>query len=79
MDRQKPLAAFTDQELLEEINRRRTEHLEQARALTLGPFEGKSPRKSQAKLEYWQEWHEYRKQHPNATVDEWRRSKKRKK
>jgi hypothetical protein len=37
----------------------------------------KNPRKSEAKAAYWREWHEYLAAHPAATVEDWRKAKKR--
>lgn len=80
MDRLERLRDYTDAELLEELNRRRAEYLDRARAIS-GGFDGQSgvyPRKSEAKARYWAQWKAYKAQHPDATIAEWRRSLKRK-
>ena len=78
MDRLQQLQAYSDAELLAEINRRRTEALERARALSLGSLDQpRYSRKSEAKARYWAEWREYKAKHPDATLQQWRRSQKR--
>lgn len=77
MDRLEQLKSYTVPELVAEL-RRRIAELDEARtllALTGDP--GKKSRMSEAKAAYWRGWHEYRAAHPDATVDEWRRSQKR--
>ena len=77
-DRQKQLESFTVGELVGELQRRKAE-LDEALALLALPGansdEAKNPRMSEAKAAYWQEWHEYKATHPDATVAEWRKSK----
>jgi hypothetical protein len=78
MNREEQLRSFTDEELLEEINRRVEESRKRMQALTRGLGEpGKFFAKAQAKARYWAPWHEYRAAHPDATVAEWRRAQKR--
>jgi hypothetical protein len=77
MDRQKQLEAFTDRELVDEL-RRRFAVLDEARALlTCAVGTVKNPRMSEAKAAYWAAWHEYKTTHPDATREQWERSKKR--
>lgn len=78
MDRLERLREYTDTELLEELNRRIAEYqgkVDRIRA-TMSPAPGKFFAKSQAKTEYWREWHEYKAAHPDATVEQWRRAQK---
>lgn len=79
MDRLRALESYTDDELLDEINRRRREALQRAEKLALGTGDGsgKYARKSEAKATYWREWHAYKEQHPDATVAAWRKAQRR--
>jgi hypothetical protein len=77
MDRLQQLQSYSVKELVDELRRRITE-LDEARALlALAGDPGKKSRMSEAKAAYWQGWHEYKAAHPDATVDEWRRSQRR--
>jgi len=72
------LESFTTMELVQEL-KRRLDELDQARALLLGSsaqVSGKNPRLSGAKAAYWKDWHDYKAQHLNATVEEWRKSQR---
>lgn len=72
-NRQKQLEAFTDDELVSEIKRRFA-----LLSGALGPVgSAKNPRMSEAKAAYWAAWHEYKATHPDATREQWERSKKR--
>jgi hypothetical protein len=78
-DRQKLLQSFTFEELVAEVRRRMAE-VDKARELLAGSS-GQAPkntRMSQAALEKWKGWHAYKEQHPDATVEQWRRAQKRK-
>lgn len=78
MNREEQLRGFTDEELLDELNRRIEESRKRMQTLSRGLGEpGKFFAKSQAKAKYWAEWHEYKAAHPDATVEQWRRSQKR--
>lgn len=78
MDRLKLLGEYTVGELVDELKRRKDE-LDGALASIPGPSGNapKNTRMSQAKAAYWKAWHSYKGQHPNATVAEWRKAKKR--
>ena len=78
MDRIEQLRTYTVQELVGELKRRKDE-LDSALSLfvTTGA-QVRNPRKSEAKAAYWREWHEYHAAHPDATVGDWRKAKKRK-
>jgi hypothetical protein len=79
MDRQKQLESFTTDELATELKRRFAE-MDRHRAELFGAPSGtsaKNPRMSEAKAAYWQEWREYKAAHPDATLEQWRRSQKR--
>lgn len=76
-DRQKQLESFTDRELVDEL-KRRFAVLDEARALFGATATGaKNPRMSEAKAAYWRQWHDYKAAHPDATLEQWRRSQKR--
>lgn len=78
LDRIAALAGYTDDELLAEVQRRRVEaqlRLDRLSVATGGPV--KMPGKSIAKRAYWAAWREYKAEHPNATVEAWRRAAKR--
>jgi len=77
MDRLKALESYTDDELLAEIQRRRLEAQQRLSRLSLASDDGRSILKSQAKAAYWSSWHQYKAQHPDATVDVWRKAQKR--
>jgi len=79
MDRLAQLRTYTDDELIAEMARRKAEYLQKARALSGGSETGSGqyPRKSEAKRQQWAGWHTYKAQHPDATVTEWRRLRKR--
>lgn len=72
------LSDFTDEELLAEIQRRRAEA--QRRLDRFAVAAGDKPKyaaKSEAKAIYWAEWRQYKANHPNATVEQWQRMRKR--
>ena len=73
------LKSFTDHELLDELNRRIHEYQGKMQAIMAGmsPPPGTFFKKSQAKAEYWRGWHDYKAAHPNVTVADWRKSRKR--
>jgi hypothetical protein len=80
MNREEQLRNFAAEELLDEINRRIEESRKRMQALTRGLGEpGRFFAKSQAKARYWQGWHDYKANHPDATVAEWRRAQRRNK
>lgn len=77
MDRSELLKSFTDK-LLDELNRRVQEYQGKMEIRPgMSPAPGSYFKKSQAKADYWRGWHEYKATHPNATVAEWRRRRKR--
>lgn len=78
MDRLKQLESYTVRELVDELKRRKDE-LDAALAIITGTGDSpvKNSRMSEAKAAYWKEWHEFKKTHPDSTVDQWRRSQKR--
>ena len=80
MERQKLLESFTDRELVDEL-KRRFAVMDEARALFggLSTTGAKNPKMSEAKAAYWREWHEYKAAHPDASLEQWRRSQKRRK
>lgn len=69
------LETYSTRELVAELKRRMAE-LDEARALLGGNSSGKNPRISGAKLAYWSAWHKYRAEHPEATIEEWRKLKR---
>ncbi|HEX5434425.1 MAG TPA: hypothetical protein VFY05_09330 [Candidatus Angelobacter sp.] len=57
MDKFKALESYTDEELLAEISRRRTEAQERANRLAVvGQKATSYPKKSAAKAAYWEKW-----------------------
>ena len=81
MDRLKALEGYSFQELVTEL-RRRIAEVDEARALLAGSGTGsskgpKNPRMSEAKRKYWESWHQYKAEHPEATKAEWLRIRKR--
>jgi hypothetical protein len=77
MDRLTQLQSYTVRELVDELKRRIAE-LDEARALLAGTEDGpKNSKMSQAKAEYWRDWRRYKAEHPDATVEQWRRAQKR--
>lgn len=77
MDRIEQLKAFTTSELIEELRRRKAELDAGISSLTGSAGQAKNSRMSEAKAAYWQEWHQYKAAHPEATVEQWRRAHKR--
>lgn len=79
MDRQEFLRSLTDEELLNELQRRIEESQARMKTLMAGmnPPPGKFFKKSLAKVKYWGEWREYKAAHPDATMEQWRRSRRR--
>jgi hypothetical protein len=76
-DKLSVLASLSDDELLAEIQRRRDEAQRRLDRFTVAVTgRAKSEGKSRAKAAYWAEWREYHAQHPNATVQQWQRSRK---
>jgi hypothetical protein len=78
MDRMGQLKMYSIAELVGELKRRKDE-LDSALAMFAGPGSTtiRNSRMSEAKARYWAEWHEYKATHPDATVEQWRRSQKR--
>jgi hypothetical protein len=69
---------YTDEELIAEMARRKAEYLQKAKALSVdSSASGEYPRKSEAKRQMWSAWHVYKREHPEATVAEWRKAHKR--
>lgn len=78
MDRLAQLQTYSVRELVDELKRRKDE-LDSALAMFAGPGAQtvRNSKMSEAKAAYWRGWHEYRAAHPDATVTDWRRSRKR--
>ena len=78
MDRLAQLQTYTVRELVDELKRRKSE-LDSALATFAGSGSQNvsNPRMSEAKATYWRGWHEYKAAHSDATVEDWRRSRKR--
>lgn len=79
VDRLEQLKNYTLPELVAEVKRRIAE-ADAARAVIGGTGKrAKYSKMSEAKAEYWREWHEYKESHPDSTVEQWRRAQKRSK
>jgi hypothetical protein len=82
MGRLAQLQSYSLEELVGEIERRRAEMSSALARIGAGAGSGpgsgaKNPRMSDAKRQHWAGWHTYKAQHPDATVTEWRRLRKR--
>lgn len=77
-DRLRALGTYSVRELVEELKRRKDE-IDDALALFAAPTDSapRYARKSEAKAAYWAEWHEYKAANPNATLERWRKARKR--
>ena len=70
---EKTLSECSDDELFQELDRRKAEAL--ARAERFNVLSAKSPAKSLSKLEYWAEWREWKAAHPGKTLSDFQKQR----